>query len=152
MTCESAATIRAPNPEIGPLPSVKRLTLVRAFPPSSLNDESEWESGMGDETLRTVARTLELLQTFGRGQTALSIADLVERLGMPRTVVTRMLATLEKARFVERVPTNRRLFRIGPAAWQVGMLYRPDSEGVAYATSKSPAAPMPPPTHMVTTT
>jgi hypothetical protein len=48
------------------------------------------------------------------------------------------------------VPSNRRLFRVGPAAWQVGALYRPEAE--AYATSNSPAAPMPPPTHMVTTT
>jgi len=105
---------------------------------------------MSDETLRTVTRTLDLLQAFGHGAPTLTTADLVERLGMPRTVVTRMLATLERARFVERVPSNRRLFRVGPAAWQVGALYRPEAE--AYATSNSPAAPMPPPTHMVTTT
>ncbi len=111
---------------------------------------------MSDETLRTVARTLDLLQAFGRGAPAQTIAELVERLAMPRTVVTRMLATLEKAGFVERVPANRRLFRVGPAAWQVGTLYRPDPDDervpVGYATSNSPAAPMPPPTHMVTTT
>jgi DNA-binding IclR family transcriptional regulator len=107
---------------------------------------------MSDETLRTVARTLDLLQAFGRGDPELSIAALVERLAMPRTVVTRMLATLEKARFVERVPANRRLFRVGPAAWRVGTLYRPDEDGSVYATSNNPAAPMPPPTHMVTTT
>jgi DNA-binding IclR family transcriptional regulator len=104
---------------------------------------------MSDETLRTVARTLDLLQAFGRGTPALTIAELVERLGMPRTVVTRMLATLERAQFVERVPSNRRLFRVGPAAWQVGALYQPAPAG--YATSNSPA-PIPPPTHMVTTT
>ena len=105
---------------------------------------------MADETLRTVARTLDLLQAFGPGTPAMTTAELVERLGMPRTVVTRMLATLERARFVERVPANRRQFRVGPAAWQVGALYRPES--AAYATSNSPAAPMPPPTHMATTT
>jgi DNA-binding IclR family transcriptional regulator len=70
----------------------------------------------------------------------------VERLGMPRTVVTRMLATLEKARFVERAPTNRRLFRVGPAAWQVGALYRPDTQPALYA---GPPAAIPPP-HMAT--
>ena len=111
---------------------------------------------MADETLRTVTRTLDLLQAFGRGTPALTNAEMVERLAMPRTVVTRMLATLEKAGFVERVPANRRLFRVGPAAWQVGALYRPDADmvraPVVYATSNSPAAPMPPPTHMVTTT
>jgi DNA-binding IclR family transcriptional regulator len=104
---------------------------------------------MGDETLRTVARTLDLLQAFGRATPALTIADLVERLGMPRTVVTRMLATLEKAGFVERVPSNRRLFRVGPAAWQVGALYRPELAAALYATANAQALP---PTHMATTT
>ena len=47
-------------------------------------------------------------------------------------------------------PAVTGVFRVGPAAWQVGALYRPEAE--AYATSNSPAAPMPPPTHMVTTT
>ena len=107
---------------------------------------------MGDETLRTVARTLDLLQAFGRGPPALTTAELVERLCMPRTVVTRMLATLEKAGFVERVPTNRRLFRVGPAAWQVGALYRLEPEPAAYAAAKSTAAPVKRPTPMVTTT
>ena len=107
---------------------------------------------MSDETLRTVTRTLDLLRAFGCGAPVLTIADLVERLAMPRTVVTRMLATLEKAGFVERVPSNRRLFRIGPAAGQVGALYRPEVEVNGYVTSNNPAAPIPPPTHMVTTT
>jgi DNA-binding IclR family transcriptional regulator len=104
---------------------------------------------MGDETLRTVERTLDLLQAFGRGAPALTIADLVERLGMPRTVVTRMLATLEKARFVERASTNRRLFRVGPAAWQVGALYRPDVDPVIYGNGQATAKP-PPPAHVTT--
>jgi DNA-binding IclR family transcriptional regulator len=107
---------------------------------------------MADETLRTVARTLDLLQAFGRDVPALTTAELVERLGMPRTVVTRMLATLEKAGFVERVPTNRRLFRVGPAAWQVGALYRPEPAPAPYAMAKAPAASMPPATQLATTT
>ena len=106
------------------------------------------EIRMADETLRTVTRTLDLLQAFGRGAPALTIAELVERLGMPRTVVTRMLATLEKAGYVERVPANRRLFRVGPAAWHVGALYRPDLEPMPYATPNAPVAP----THMATST
>jgi DNA-binding IclR family transcriptional regulator len=106
---------------------------------------------MSDETLRTVTRTLDLLRAFGRGTPALTIADLVERLAMPRTVVTRMLATLEKAGFVERVPSNRRLFRIGPAAGQVGALYRPEPEVNGFAPPAS-AAPMPSAAHMAPTT
>jgi DNA-binding IclR family transcriptional regulator len=78
---------------------------------------------MAEETLRTVERTLELLKSFGHGSPALSVAELVGRLGMPRTVVTRMLATLEKADFVERVPGNHRLFRVGLGACEVGAQY-----------------------------
>jgi DNA-binding IclR family transcriptional regulator len=78
---------------------------------------------MAEETLRTVERTLELLKSFGHGTPALSVAELVGRLGMPRTVVTRMLATLEKADFVERVPGNHRLFRVGLGACEVGAQY-----------------------------
>jgi len=78
---------------------------------------------MPEETLRTVERTLELLKSFGQGAPALTVADLVGRLRMPRTVVTRMLATLEKANFVERVPGNHRLFRVGLGACEVGAQY-----------------------------
>jgi DNA-binding IclR family transcriptional regulator len=78
---------------------------------------------MPEETLRTVERTLELLKSFGNGSPALSVAELVEKLGMPRTVVTRMLATLEKAKFVERMPGNHRLFRVGLGACEVGAQY-----------------------------
>ncbi len=78
---------------------------------------------MAEETLRTVGRTLDLLRSFAPESPHLTVADLVERLGTPRSVVTRMLATLEQAGFVERVAGRSRLFRVGPAACEVGALY-----------------------------
>lgn len=78
---------------------------------------------MAEETLRTVERTLDLLKAFGQGAPAKTAAELVERLGMPRSVVMRILATLEKAEFLERVPGNQRQFRIGLGACEVGALY-----------------------------
>ena len=78
---------------------------------------------MSDESLKTVERTLALLKAFGRPEPELSVSDLVDRLAMPRSVVVRMLATLAKAEFVERVPGKPRLFRIGISAGEVGSLY-----------------------------
>lgn len=78
---------------------------------------------MTDESLKTVERTLALLRSFSRAAPELSVSDLVTRLAMPRSVVVRMLATLEKADFIERAPGNPRLFRIGLGAGEVGSLY-----------------------------
>jgi DNA-binding IclR family transcriptional regulator len=78
---------------------------------------------MPDETLKTVERTLELLKAFGRGTPELTVAELVARMGMPRSVVVRILATLERAGFVERVAGNSRLFRVGLGACEFGALY-----------------------------
>ncbi|MBV9749750.1 MAG: IclR family transcriptional regulator [Acetobacteraceae bacterium] len=78
---------------------------------------------MSAESLKTVERTLALLKAFGRATPELSVSDLVDRLVVPRSVVVRMLATLEQAEFVERVPGNPRLFRIGIGAGEVGSLY-----------------------------
>jgi DNA-binding IclR family transcriptional regulator len=84
---------------------------------------SDRKSVMGDESLKTVERTLALLKSFERAMPELTVSDLMDRLAMPRSVVVRMLATLEKAEFVERVPGNPRLFRIGLGAGEVGSLY-----------------------------
>lgn len=78
---------------------------------------------MSHETLKTVERTLELLKLFGRQGAELTAAELVERIAMPRSVVVRILATLEQAGFVERAPGNQRRFRVGPAACEVGAQY-----------------------------
>lgn len=78
---------------------------------------------MAEETLRTLERALEVLKTFGRGASELTIGDLTDRLAMPRSVVVRILTTLEQGGFVERAPENPRLFRIGLAACEVGAQY-----------------------------
>lgn len=78
---------------------------------------------MAEEMLRTLERALEVLKMFGHGEPVLTVSRLVERLAMPRSVVVRILATLERAGFVERASGNNRLFRIGLGACEVGALY-----------------------------
>jgi len=77
---------------------------------------------MPRETLKTVERTLALLRTFDRSSPEMTVAELVRRLGLPRTVVTRILATLEEEKFLERVPGTLK-YRAGIAACELGALY-----------------------------
>ena len=77
---------------------------------------------MAKETLKTVERTLALLRTFDRASPEMTVAELVRRLGLPRTVVTRILATLEEEEFLERVPGTLK-YRAGIAACELGALY-----------------------------
>ena len=76
-----------------------------------------------DENLKTVERTLALLRSFSRATPELSVSNLVARLPVPRGVVARMLATLEKAELIECVPGNPRLFCVGLGAGEVGSLH-----------------------------
>lgn len=74
------------------------------------------------ETLKTVEKTLQVLRAFQRGQTELSTAEICRKLKVSRTAVTRILATLEQADFLERAADGVK-YRIGVAACEVGSLY-----------------------------
>jgi DNA-binding Lrp family transcriptional regulator len=77
---------------------------------------------MTQETLQTVERALQVLQVFSRERTEVSQSELARTLGLPRTVVLRILNTLKQAGFLERVPGDS-LYRIGLSAFEVGALY-----------------------------
>ena len=77
---------------------------------------------MAGETLKTIDRTLQVLSMFSRSRPELTVAELVETLGFPRAVVTRIVATLEKAQFLERAPGSFK-YRIGIAACELGATY-----------------------------
>jgi len=77
---------------------------------------------MTQETLQTVERALQVLQIFSRERTEVSQSELARTLGLPRTVVLRILNTLKQAGFLERVPGDS-LYRIGLSAFEVGALY-----------------------------
>jgi DNA-binding IclR family transcriptional regulator len=77
---------------------------------------------MAGETLKTIDRTLQVLSAFSRARPELTVAELVEMLGFPRAVVTRIVTTLEKAQFLERTAGSFR-YRIGIAACELGATY-----------------------------
>ncbi len=87
---------------------------------------------MPQETVQTVERALQVLQVFSREQTEVSQSELARMLGLPRTVVGRILNTLEQAGFLERVPGGA-LYRIGLSAFEVGALYLANNPLVAVA-------------------
>jgi DNA-binding IclR family transcriptional regulator len=73
------------------------------------------------ETSQTVARALALLREFSRDEPELAVTDLTRRLSLPRTIVIRLLSTLEAGQFVERSASGE--YRIGLAACEIGALH-----------------------------
>ncbi len=57
------------------------------------------------------------------------MAELVRTLGLPRAIVTRLLTTLEEARYVER--TGSRTYRLGPELIALGKAVRSDLREIA---------------------
>ena len=71
--------------------------------------------------MQTVERALAVLLAFTEGDRVLGVSDLARSLGLPKSAVHRVLATLVKVGFVERdEPTGR--YRLGPRAIDLGMV------------------------------
>lgn len=81
---------------------------------------------MPKETVQTVARALGVLRAFSRERPTMSVAELARRLDLPRTIVLRLLNTLEDAGYVERIADTSH-YRIGLAALELGALYLADN-------------------------
>ncbi len=75
----------------------------------------------GDRS-QTVERALEVLAAFDDAHPELGIRELARMLQMDRTVVYRIVATLEARKFLEQNPATRR-YRIGQAAFATGQFY-----------------------------
>jgi DNA-binding IclR family transcriptional regulator len=73
-------------------------------------------------TRKTVDKAMEILHAFSDEQAELSIAELSRRLGMHKSVVSRLVATLREWRMVEQNPTSGRL-RLGVGTFELGMRF-----------------------------
>jgi len=87
---------------------------------------------MPKETVQTVARALSVLRAFSRERPTMSVAELTRCLDLPRTIVLRLLNTLEDAGYVERVADTSH-YRIGLAALKLGALYLADNPLIVQA-------------------
>lgn len=70
----------------------------------------------------SVRRAISILELFSVETEDLSVGEISARLGMDKSVVSRIAATLRESALLERDPSSGRL-RIGVGAFQLGTLY-----------------------------
>ncbi len=73
------------------------------------------------ESVRSVERALDVLMCFSRQTPELNMTQIAERIGVHKSTVHRLLATLERNRFVERDPVTG-IYRPGISLLQVSYL------------------------------
>jgi DNA-binding IclR family transcriptional regulator len=67
-------------------------------------------------------RALAILAAFGPDDEQLALADLAKRTGFYKSTILRSIATLERRRYVVRLPSGS--YRLGPAVLHLGMVYQ----------------------------
>jgi oligopeptide/dipeptide ABC transporter ATP-binding protein len=72
---------------------------------------------------RGLLRGLEILCVFSTAAPSLSLTELQDRLGIPKSSLVRLLSCLEYMGFVEQDPTTK-AYRLGIRALQLGSTYR----------------------------
>lgn len=76
---------------------------------------------MTDRKLGAVERALLILKCFDTGRTALSLTDLATETGFYKSTVLRLTETLEAFDYLVR--DGEKVYRLGPAAGQLGAVY-----------------------------
>lgn len=79
------------------------------------------------ESIRAVERALDVLQCFSTQTPELNMTQISERVGMHKSTVHRLLATLEKRRFVERNPVTG-IYRPGIRFLQLAYLTQENND------------------------
>jgi IclR family transcriptional regulator, KDG regulon repressor len=74
---------------------------------------------MISELSQTLSRGLRLLDLVANGNEGVPIRDLVEKMELPRTIVQRLLATLEAEGYLERHPSQIG-YRLAIKMWSLG--------------------------------
>jgi DNA-binding IclR family transcriptional regulator len=92
----------------------------------NMENKKQIDSRQGSQTL---GRGISILSTLRDSPDGLSVAELVRALGLPRAIVTRLITTLEEARYVER--TGSRTYRLGPELIALGKAVRSDLREIA---------------------
>ncbi len=97
---------------------------ARDTPNRSLNEDED----MNDTEKQTVGgvaavdRALQILKAFGNDDPSLSLADIAARTGFYKSTILRLVQSLERFSFVIRGNDGR--YRVGPAAWRLGVLFK----------------------------
>lgn len=75
----------------------------------------------GPSTLQTADRALQILQLFASPKEAIGVTEIARRLGIHRSSASRLVATLQSRRFLERAPAGQGL-RLGVEVQRLGRL------------------------------
>lgn len=87
----------------------------------------------GKANVRAVERALDILLCFTAG-TDLAMSEIAEKVGLHKSTVHRMLATLEDRGFLERDPSSER-YHLGMRMWELSAhLSRSDDQAVIWRT------------------
>jgi DNA-binding IclR family transcriptional regulator len=74
---------------------------------------------MATHVVESADRVLRILESFGPREPDVSLGELAERVGLPKSSVHRLLMTLIEHRFVDRDPATRR-YRLGIRLFELG--------------------------------
>ncbi|WP_099038249.1 IclR family transcriptional regulator [Mycobacterium neglectum] len=87
----------------------------------------------GDSSVRSVARTLDLLNLFDHHRPFLTLREIVERSGLPKTTVVRLLANLQSRALLSVRADNTYTLGAGMLRWvrMAGALWEVNEQTVA---------------------
>lgn len=72
---------------------------------------------------KALSHALRVLDLFADGATMLAITDIANNVGLDKSTVSRIVATLAQHGYLERSEDGRR-YQVGPMAWLIGVRYR----------------------------
>lgn len=87
-----------------------------------MSDSGEIDEGKDRHFVTALARGLELLRCFRRGERTLANRDFVARTGLPKATVSRLTYTLTQLGYLEHVP-SRNQYALGAGILALGYAY-----------------------------
>ena len=77
---------------------------------------------MKEYRVETVEKALSILEAFSNEKISLTLTEIAAETGLYKSNVSRLAASLERFGYLKRDPNRR--YRLGPALWRLGSLYR----------------------------
>lgn len=77
---------------------------------------------MSQARVESVEKALSILEAFSHERQALTLTEISLETGLYKSNVSRLAASLERYGYLKRDPDRK--FRLGPALWRLGALYR----------------------------
>lgn len=93
-----------------------------AHSPTNPNTHSGTNSGTNSGTIQSLERAIRVLSAFTLETPEWGVRELSLHLGLPKSVVHRVVQTLAQGGLLEQSPTSQK-YRVGLRAFEVGQLY-----------------------------